>query len=100
MFRASCTAITENTAPGEVAQDLPTELGATLRAITIGSRLALADERAGIMADFARRIAAACMTADPRQLAGILRALKAERRARLAIASRNKTRERAEQRQA
>ena len=74
-------------------------LGSTLRAISAASQIALSAEKAGIMADFALRMAAARATADPRQLAGILRAIKEQRRAALAVASRNAARERHEKRE-
>jgi hypothetical protein len=75
-------------------------IGSALKAITAGSRAALAAERGGIMCDFANRMAAARATADPRQLAGILRAIKEQRQAALATAARNAQREGSEKRQA
>ena len=75
-------------------------LGSTLKAITAAARIESIAVRGGIMADFARRMAAARMSADPQQLGGILRALKAERGAALAIASRNAKREGTEKRAA
>jgi hypothetical protein len=75
-------------------------IGSTLRAITAASRISLAAERGGIMADFARRMAAARASCDPHQLAGILRAIKEQRRAALAIAARSAQREGYEKRQA
>jgi hypothetical protein len=51
------------------------------------------------MADFARRLVAARASADPQLLAGILRAIKEQRRAALAIASRNTQRESHQRRQ-
>lgn len=75
-------------------------LGSTLRAITAASQISLDAERGGIMADFARRMAAARASCDPRQLGGILQAIKQQRRAALAIAARNAQRERHEKREA
>ena len=75
-------------------------LGSTLRAITAASRISVAAAKAGIVLDFANRMAAAQATADPRLLAGILRAIKDQRRAALAVASRNAARESHEKRQA
>jgi hypothetical protein len=99
MFRSVAETIIEDIrdqADGAVAAPL----GSTLRAITAASRVAVAAEKSGIMLDFANRMAAAQATADPRQLAGILRAIKEQRRAALAVASRNAVRERHEKRQA
>jgi hypothetical protein len=99
MFRPVAETIMEDIrepADGIVAAPL----GSTLRAITAASRIALAAEKSGIMLDFANRMAAAQATADPRQLAGILRAIKEQRRAALAVASRNAARESHEKRQA
>jgi hypothetical protein len=98
MFRPVAETVFEDVRePGEVAVSA---LGLTLRTISAASRIALSDERAGIMADFARRMAAARMTADPHQLGGILRVIKEQRRAALAIASRKAPVARDEKRQA
>jgi len=97
MFRSAGETLTYNTDPGIVAGD---GIGAALKAITGASRIAAAAERAGIMCDFANRMAAARATADPRQLAGILRTIKEQRAAALATAGRNAQRESAEKRQA
>lgn len=75
-------------------------LGLMLRAIAAGSQTALDAARGSIMADFANRIAAARATARPQDLPGILRVIKEQRRAALAVAARNAARERAEKRQA
>ena len=99
MFRPVAETITEDIrdpADGPVAAPL----GSALRAITAASRISVAAAKSGIMLDFANRMAAAQATADPRQLAGILRAIKEQRRAALAIASRNAARESHEKRQA
>lgn len=71
----------------------------SLRAVGAQSRDALAGERSGIMARFALMVAAARATAAPGELAGILRSLKEQRRAALAIATRNAARERHEKRE-
>jgi hypothetical protein len=99
MFRPVAETITEDLRePADGAVAAP--LGSALRAITAASRISVAAEKSGIMLDFANRMAAAQATADPRQLAGILRAIKEQRRAALAIASRNAARESHEKRQA
>lgn len=100
MFRPVAETITEDLREAGGGPVAAPALGSTLRAITAASQIALAAERGGIMADFARRMASARLTADPRQLAGLLRAIKEQRRAALAIASRAATRERHEKREA
>jgi hypothetical protein len=98
MFRPVAETLTENLR--DPADAPAAGVGPTLKAITAASHIALAAERGGIMADFARRMAAARASCDPRQLGGILRAIKEQRRAALAIASRNAQRESHEKRQA
>jgi hypothetical protein len=96
-FRAVAQTLTYNADPGIVAGD---GIGAALRAIAGASRMAAAAERAGIMCDFANRMAAARATARPQELAGILRTIKEQRGAALAMAARNAQRESTEKRQA
>jgi hypothetical protein len=98
MFRPVAETLTEDLRDPGVAP--AAGVGSALRAITAASRISVAAEKSGIMLDFANRMAAAQATADPRQLAGILRAIKEQRRAALAIASRNAARESHEKRQA
>jgi hypothetical protein len=96
-FRPAAETLTFNADPG-IAVDAG--IGTALRAVTGASRIALAAERSGIMADFANRIAAAQASARPQDLAGIVRVLKEQRAAALATAKRNAERESAEKRQA
>ena len=96
-FRAVAQTLTDNADPGIVGSD---SIGAALKAITGASRIAAAAERAGILCDFANRMAAAKATARPADLAGILRTIKEQRQAALATAARNAKRESTEKRQA
>jgi hypothetical protein len=100
MFRPVAETIFEDIREPGDGPDAAPALGSTLRAISAAGRVALSAEKAGIMVDYALRMAAARATADPRQLAGILRAIKEQRRAALATASRNAARERHEKREA
>lgn len=100
MFRPVAQTLLEDLREAGEGPVAAVAIGSTLRAITAASRIALAAERGGIVADFARRMAAARASCDPRLLAGILRAIKEQRRAALAIASRNVGRESYEKRQA
>jgi hypothetical protein len=74
-------------------------LSATLKAITAAARQEATDERQAIMETYARRMDAARLSADPGQLAGILRAIATDRAAALAIAGRNALREAATERE-
>lgn len=98
MFRPVAQTLLEDLREAGEGPVAAVAIGSTLRAITAASRIALAAERGGIVADFARRMAAARASCDPRLLAGILRAIKEQRRAALAIASRNVGRESYEKR--
>ena len=98
-FRPAGESITEDIRDVETAAG-GNALGSTLRNIAAAARMESIAVRGGIMADFARRMAAARATANPQDLHGILRALKAERAAALAIAKRNQQRESSEKRQA
>jgi hypothetical protein len=100
MFRCVAESVVESLCEAGQGASAAGAIGPTLRAISSASNIAAAADRAGIMADFARRIAAARASADPQQLAGILRTIKEQRRAALAIASRNAQRESHEKRQA
>ena len=86
-----------NADPGVVAGD---GIGSALKAITGASRISLAAERMGIMCSFANAIATARASARPQDLPGILRTIKEQRRAALAVAARNAQRESTEKRQA
>jgi hypothetical protein len=97
MFRPVAETLAFNADPG-IAVDAG--IGSALRAITGASRISLAGERMGIMCSFANAIAAAKASARPQDLPGIMRAIKEQRRAALAVAARNAQRDSTEKRQA
>jgi hypothetical protein len=100
MFRPAAGTLTVDIRDADDAPAATEAIGSALRTISAASKISLAAERGGIMADFARRMAAARASSDPHHLAGLLRTLKEQRRAALAIAARNAMRESYERRQA
>jgi hypothetical protein len=82
-------------APGEEAPDSDTDLGAILGAIDDEVQEIAAGARAGIMAEFAGRVAYARKHLPRHQVAAAVAAFKQARKAALALVKRNAAQERA-----